>query len=125
MHLNKMALCVSNLQGGYLMLFPHKPKSCELLEIPGREDFGWNDNLFFFLASRARHLQFAKQIQDKVPSWAGWYSRAHRLLCHSIDLSSLLPSCFPWLRERTAQLFPGAICLQLCSLIKPFLYRSA
>lgn len=40
-------------------------------------------------------------------------------------ISSLLPSCFPWLRERTAQLFPRAICLQLCSLIKPFLYRSA
>lgn len=36
MHLNKMALCVSNLQGGYLMLFSHKQKSCELLEIPER-----------------------------------------------------------------------------------------
>lgn len=103
------------------MLFPHKPKSCELLEIPGREDFGWNDNLFFFLASRARHLQFAKQIQDKVPSWAGWYSRAHRRLCHFLSPPFLLSlaqgtncSAIPSGYLSSALLADKAISLSLC-----------
>lgn len=87
------------------------------------EYFGLFDYPFFFLASR--HLQFAKQIQDKVPSWANLHSRSHKLGFYSINLSSLLPSCIPRLNELTAQLFPRAIHLQHWLLIKPCIYISA
>lgn len=56
-----------------------------------------NDCPFFFLASKARHLQFAKQIQDKVPSWASLYSRSYKLVfwIQSIFLLSPLVSSLP------------------------------
>lgn len=96
MHLNKMALCVSNLQGGYLMLFSHKLKSWELLEIPGRILAGMTTLSFSWLPE----LGICNlQNKFKIKYQAGGAG--------------------------TVELFPRAICLHLCSLIKPFLYRSA
>lgn len=91
----------------------------------------WDDCPFFFLACRARHLQFAKQIQDKVPSWASLYSRSHKLVCYSINLSFfpllsfLLFLFFLCLSELTAQLFLQAIHLLNCLLMKPCIYLYA
>ena len=87
----------------------------------------WDDCPFFFLASSMRHLQFAKQIQDKGPSWACLYSRSHKLVCYSINLPPpfSLSLFFPCLSELTAQLFLQAIHLLNCLLIKPFIYLYA
>lgn len=73
------------------------PSRNKVLRVPRGpwEYFGWFDYPCFFLAPGARHLQFAKQIQGKVPSWAGLYSTCHELVCYSINLSSPHPSAFP------------------------------